>query len=318
MRAALYARVSTEDQAKEGFSLDAQIKRMEAYCRVRGWEVAGIYRDEGHSGRTVDRPEYSRMMAESDSWDLLLVLKMDRIHRNSVNFTLMMDDLRSKGKEFNSMQDKFDTTTAMGRFVMDIMQRIAQLESEQIGERVKLGMTYKAKSGKGHLGSAHPYGYAFEGGEMIVVPEEAEAVRMMFEMRIRGSTLKDIADFLSSSGIPTKKGGRWGPQTVANILKNPIYAGYSVWNGIIKLGDHEPIVSKEKFEAVNGAVEAVRCARPFMSEFPPKSRRPRDTRWKRRNLFSRIIASPKDGTSLRSMRTTDTRGEAPNVRLTAG
>ena len=135
MRAALYARVSTEDQANEGFSLDAQVKRLEAYCRVRGWEVAGVYRDEGFSGRNTDRPEYKHMMADSDSWDTILVLKMDRIHRNSVNFALMMDDLRAKGKEFTSMQDKFDTTTAMGRFVMDIMQRIAQLESEQIGER---------------------------------------------------------------------------------------------------------------------------------------------------------------------------------------
>ena len=166
MRAALYARVSTEDQANEGFSLDAQVKRLEAYCRVRGWEVAGVYRDEGFSGRNTDRPEYKHMMADSDSWDTILVLKMDRIHRNSVNFALMMDDLRAKGKEFTSMQDKFDTTTAMGRFVMDIMQRIAQLESEQIGERVKVGMEYKARNGTGNLGSGHPYGYVYRNGRL--------------------------------------------------------------------------------------------------------------------------------------------------------
>ena len=147
MRAALYVRVSTEDQASEGFSLDAQVKRLEAYCRVRGWDVAGVYRDEGFSGRSTDRPEYRRMMEEMDSWDTILVMKMDRIHRNSVNFAMMMDDLREHGKEFSSMQDKFDTTTAMGRFVMDIMQRIAQLESEQIGERVRIGMEYKARNG---------------------------------------------------------------------------------------------------------------------------------------------------------------------------
>ncbi len=317
MRAALYARVSTEDQAREGFSLDAQVKRMEAYCRVRGWEVAGIYRDEGHSGRTTDRPEYARMMEESGSWDILLVLKMDRIHRNSVNFALMMDDLRSNGKEFNSMQDKFDTTTAMGRFVMDIMQRIAQLESEQIGERVKLGMTYKAKSGKGHLGSAHPYGYSFEGGEMLVIPEEADAVRMMFDMRIRGSTLKDIADFLSRSGIPTKKGGKWSPQTVSNILRNPIYAGYSDWNGIIKRGDHEAIIGEEKYEAVNGPVVVGRCALRYMSGYPQTSRPRKDTPWKRRNRFWKTIASPKDGTSQRRTKTTGIRGEARSVPHTA-
>ena len=127
MHAALYSRVSTEDQARDGYSLDAQIRRMEAYCQVRGWNVGGIYRDEGYSGRDIDRPEYQKMFDESDKWDILLVLKMDRIHRNSVNFTFMMDGLRSNGKEFISMQEKFDTTTAMGRFVMDIMQRIAQI-----------------------------------------------------------------------------------------------------------------------------------------------------------------------------------------------
>ena len=79
MRAALYVRVSTEDQASEGFSLDAQVKKLEAYCRVRGWDVAGVYRDEGFSGRSTDRPEYRRMMEEMDSWDTILVKKMDRI-----------------------------------------------------------------------------------------------------------------------------------------------------------------------------------------------------------------------------------------------
>lgn len=254
MRAALYARVSTEDQAKEGFSLDAQIKRLEAYCRVRGWDVAGIYRDEGCSGRNTDRPEYHRMMAESDQWDILLVMKMDRIHRNSVNFTLMMDDLRMKGKEFNSMQDKFDTTTAMGRFVMDIMQRIAQLESEQIGERVKIGMEYKARNSTGNLGSGHPYGYVYSKGKLEVVTDEAHTVRAIYNMYVRGSTMDDIASFLNDAQIPAKKGGTWNKQSICNILHNPLYTGYSVWDGIVRKGEQEPIIDMRTYEAVNGPI----------------------------------------------------------------
>ena len=219
MRAALYARVSTEDQANEGFSLDAQVKRLEAYCRVRGWEVAGVYRDEGFSGRNTDRPEYKHMMADSDSWDTILVLKMDRIHRNSVNFALMMDDLRAKGKEFTSMQDKFDTTTAMGRFVMDIMQRIAQLESEQIGERVKVGMEYKARNGTGNLGSGHPYGYVYRNG----------------------------------------KGGKWNKQSVGNILHNPLYVGYQDWDGILRKGEQQPIVALDLYESINGPLTVTKA-----------------------------------------------------------
>jgi site-specific DNA recombinase len=129
MRAALYARVSTEDQAKEGFSIPAQLKRLNAYCKARNWVAAAEYVDEGCSGRDTRRPAYQRMMAERDRWDVLVVLKMDRIHRNSRNFAVMMDDLNASKKEFNSMQESFDTTTAMGRFVMDTIQRIAQLEA---------------------------------------------------------------------------------------------------------------------------------------------------------------------------------------------
>ena len=152
MRAAIYARVSTDDQAKEGFSIAAQLKRLNAYCKARGWALVNEYVDEGFSGRRIERPAYQRMMSEIETWDVLVVLKMDRIHRNSRNFTKMMDLLKERNKEFNSMQESFDTTTAIGRFVMDIIQRIAQLESEQIGERVKMGMTQKAKKGKGHNG----------------------------------------------------------------------------------------------------------------------------------------------------------------------
>lgn len=254
MRAALYTRVSTEDQAVEGFSLDAQMKRLEAYCRIRGWDVAGEYREEGYSGRNTHRPEYERMFEESDSWDVLLVLKMDRIHRNSVNFTLMMDELKARGKEFSSVQEKFDTTTAMGRFVMDIMQRIAQLESEQTGERTYVGMEFKARTGGGHLGSAHPYGYEYRDGRLDVLEDEASNVRTMFMMRLRGSTTDDIAGFLNDSGVPSKKGGRWSRQSVSYILRNPLYAGFSDWNGIVKKGDQPAIVDREVFERLNGPV----------------------------------------------------------------
>ena len=191
-------------------------------------------------------------MEGSDQWDILLVMKMDRNHRNSVNFALMMDDLREKGKEFNSMQDKFDTTTAMGRFVMDIMQRIAQLESEQIGERVRIGMEYKAQNGTGNLGSGHPYGYVYSKGRLEVVKDEAHTVRAIYNMYTRGSTMDDIASFLNKAEIPAKKGGQWNKQSVCNILHNPIYTGYQRWDGILRRGEQEPIIDIETYERING------------------------------------------------------------------
>jgi len=254
MRAALYVRVSTEDQAKEGFSLDAQTKRLEAYCRHKQYEVSDIYRDEGCSGRDIDRPEYKRMMKDHEKWDVLVVVRLDRIHRNSVNFALMMDDLRRKNKEFCSTEDKFDTSTAMGRFAMDMMQRIAQLESELIGERVKIGMTRKAKHGTGNMGSGHPFGYVYERGSLIIVEYEAEVVRDIYSMHSEGMSLRSIADELNNSFVSPKKSGKWTHQSVSKILQNPIYAGYIKWDGIVRKGEHEAIINQDIFEAINGPI----------------------------------------------------------------
>ena len=249
MRAAIYARVSTEDQAKEGFSLAAQLKRLNAYCKARGWQVIGEYVDDGFSGRDTRRPAYQRMMQEKDNWDVMVVLKMDRIHRNSRNFAIMMDNLRDWNKEFNSMQESFDTTTAIGRFVMDTIQRIAQLESEQIGERVKLGMTQKAKKGNGYLGFGEPYGFDYEDKKLLVKEEEADIVREVFITYIVGASLQDIVDSLNARGVPAKQGGSWSKGSVARILKNPLHCGYMHWNGILKKGHHRPIITVDQFNS---------------------------------------------------------------------
>ena len=255
MRAAIYARVSTDDQAREGFSIPAQLKRLNAFCKAKGWSVSGEYVDDGYSGRDVNRPQYQRMMSERDLWDVLLVLKMDRIHRNSRNFTQMMDDLNEWKKQFSSMQEKFDTTSAMGRFVMDIIQRIAQLESEQIGERVKIGMLQKAKEASGYLGSPDPYGYVIEDGNLRALDREAGVVPFIYHSYMLGRSLDGIARELNCRGIPSKKGGRWSKQAVSAVLRNPLYCGYARWDGhLVPLG-HAQLVSPGSFNLVQDLME---------------------------------------------------------------
>jgi DNA invertase Pin-like site-specific DNA recombinase len=250
-RAALYCRVSTEDQAKEGFSLSAQRERLEAYCMAKEWNVVKTYVDDGYSGRKDDRPAYQRMLEEKDHWDILVVLKMDRIHRNSKNFTLMMEKLSEWNKEFTSMQESFDTTTAMGRFVMDIIQRIAQLESEQIGERVYIGMLQKAKEGKGILGFNAPYGFDFLEGDLILNEDEIFIVKEMFNQYYNGNTLRKICRNLEERSISTKKGSiHWDPKTVQRILSNPIYCGYLKWEDVIYKSETEGIIEESIFNAV--------------------------------------------------------------------
>lgn len=249
-RVAIYTRVSTEDQAKEGFSLDAQMEKLRAYCSARSWKIVKEYVDNGYSGRDINRPAYKKMMEEIDEWDMLLVMKMDRIHRNSKNFMMMMENLNEKGKEFVSMTESLDTSTAMGRFVMDIIQRIAQLESEQIGERVYVGMRQKAKDGKGMLGSPPPYGYEYKDGKLVEVKDEIVVVKKIYEMYLDGKSLEDITRWLENQGIKTKRGGKWDKKTVSRILSNPIYCGLIEWEDIIASGDHSSIISIEEFNKI--------------------------------------------------------------------
>ena len=266
-RVAIYTRVSTEDQAKEGFSLDAQLEKLRAYCTARDWEIVGEYIDDGYSGRKIRRPAYATMMEKIDSWDALLVIKMDRIHRNSKNFMLMMEDLNKKGKEFVSMMESLDTSTAMGRFVMDIIQRIAQLESEQIGERVYTGMEQKAKQNGGVLGFNIPYGYDYIDGKLVVNDSESTIVKNIFDMYRNKLSMKKIAEILNQKRIPTKLNKIWWPQTISLILKNPVYCGFLHWESYLNPNEHPPIIDKIIFNEVQKSIQKKNIKTKHNSKF---------------------------------------------------
>jgi len=252
LRAALYTRVSTEEQASDGFSLDAQLTKLKSYCRLEGWEIAEVYCEEGQSGRSTKRPQYQRMMSESDNWDVVLVYKLDRIHRNSMNFARMMEELDQKGKEFCSVQDRFDTSTAMGRFVRDVTERIAQLESEQTGERVKQAMDFK--KAMGGIVSRLPFGYRKNQGTAVVDADQAYTIRAIFTMVSNGFSIEDVARHLNDGQVPSSNGKRWCRSTIYNIVKNPVYAGYLLRGGVYIQGSKPAIVSKELFESLNGPI----------------------------------------------------------------
>jgi DNA invertase Pin-like site-specific DNA recombinase len=252
LRAALYVRVSTDEQAIDGFSLDAQLNKLKSYCVLQEWEIAEVYREEGQSGRGTDRPQYKRMMSESDKWDVILVYKLDRIHRNSMNFAEMLKTLQDQGKEFCSVQDRFDTSTAVGRFARDVTERIAQLESEQTGERVKQAMDIKRAMGG--IVSRLPFGYKIENGQATVDPDESYTVRAIFKMKDRGFSDSDIASYLDRANVPTSNGKRWSRSTIYNICVNPKYAGYDVRGGIFIQSNIPAIVERELYENINGPI----------------------------------------------------------------
>ena len=254
IRAAIYTRVSTEEQAKEGFSLDAQLDKLRSYCKARDWIVAGEYVDDGYSGRKTKRPAYMKMLEEMDKWDALLVIKMDRIHRNQKNFMFMMEHLNKNKKEFVSMSESFDTSTAIGRFVMNIIQGIAQLESEQIGERVYIGMEQKAKINGGVLGFNIPYGYDYMDGKLNVNQTEALVIKNIYSWYLDHKSMGEIVTMLNDAKVPTKNQGLWAKKMVSTILKNPIYCGYLHWEKYVNKSDHEPIILVQSFNTVQGFI----------------------------------------------------------------
>lgn len=251
-RAALYARVSTEEQALSGYSLDAQLEKMRLFCEINDLEIVGEYVDDGFSGTNTRRPAYKKMFSpeERKKWDTLVILKMDRIHRSSKNFMHMMEDLKKNRQEFVSTFDKFNTTTAEGRFALDIIQRIAQLESEQIGQRTYIGMHEKATSKQGIMGFTPPFGYDLKNGELINNKNELDIIINIFTMYMSGMTLDQIAFFLNKNGNRTRKGNPWNKYNLRTILHNPIYAGYMRWDDIRQKHNADIVVSVDEFNQI--------------------------------------------------------------------
>ena len=262
LRAAVYVRVSTEEQSEEGYSLAAQKSFLKDYCEAEDWKIADVYEDDGYSGRNIKRPEYTRMMNDHDKWDVLLVLKMDRIHRNSRNFMGMMDNLNKMDKKFVSATESLDTTNALGRFAVDMIQRIAQLESEQIGERTYFGMEEKAKTMSNTekesktMGFNAPYGYTLNDGILLSAPEELGTVQCIFMDYLDGATMDSIAYKLNMKGQLTKKGNPWNIYNIRNILHNPIYAGYMRWGEVLIKHFAQTAVSSDEYNHVQELISS--------------------------------------------------------------
>jgi len=249
---AIYTRVSTEEQAYRGFSLEAQLDKLQQYCSMNDLEIYDSFRDAGYSGRNTRRPEYSRMMAEIDKWDAILVLKMDRIHRNVKNCLFMMEDLHKAGKGFISFQEKIDTTTAIGRAMMTITLVFAQLESEQIGERVSAGMIQKAKDpSKKFMGHRTAFGYTWNSDKesFKIDTDKIDLVRNIFDDYLTDKmSFRSIANKYSSDYVKLTGKKRLADTTVKYILHNCFYAGFERYcNHFKRIEGLMPIVSIEEF-----------------------------------------------------------------------
>lgn len=249
-RAALYIRVSTLEQAQEGYSVGEQKERLIAYCKAKDWLIADIYVDGGYTGSNINRPGIQKLIAETDKFDLVLVYKLDRLSRSQRDTLYLIEEVfRPNGVDFISMQESFDTSTPFGKAMIGLLAVFAQLEREQIKERTWMGRVARAKTGLHHGGGYIPIGYNYSDGKLIIDPYEAEQVRKIFEWYLAGSSLKAITDRLQEEGYTNKYSSYNSWSSVRNILDNETYTGRLHFGDIIVDDAHEAIISKEQFEA---------------------------------------------------------------------
>jgi Site-specific recombinases, DNA invertase Pin homologs len=264
MRAALYIRVSTDEQAREGFSIDAQKRKLLAYAESQDWDVVSVLVDDGYSAKDLNRPAMQELLQKvrNEEIDVVLVFKLDRLTRSVRDLYALLDEFSRHDVGFRSAQEQFDTTTTMGRAMLGILGIFAQWERETIAERVRFGMEQKVREGK-KPGGKYPFGYDRKGN---LIPDEAEIIRRVRELYMKENlSFLKIAERLNSEG-KLRRGHEWTRNTVALTLENPFYAGIIRFGSKMKNGkypqrkrdlrvdvidvpgDHEQVWTKEEYD----------------------------------------------------------------------
>lgn len=261
MKTAIYVRVSTEEQANEGYSISGQMKRLKAFCLSQNWDVAGIYADEGISAKDMERPELQRMLRDIKKGQIecVLVYRLDRLTRSVLDLYKMLETFEKYDCKFKSATEVYDTTTAMGRMFITIVAALAQWERENMGERIAFGFEEKARQGKYPLNFA-PLGYDLkkEESKLYINEREAKIVRKIFKLYQDGKGFGRVAKYLNERGIYTKDGNEWSDNTTMKIITNPVFYGYFRWNGQIYKGEHEAIISKDEWDKAQKIIESRR------------------------------------------------------------
>lgn len=249
---AIYPRVSTQEQAMHGFSMDEQIERMKKYCEAMGWDAYKVYPDAGFSGASTDRPALQQMIADIKAGKItkVLVYKLDRLSRSQKDTLFLIEDVFLKNNtDFVSMSENFDTSTPFGRAMVGILAVFAQLEREQIKERMAMGKAARARQGKYYASGSDPIGYDYIDGELVINAFEKLQIERIFEEYAAGKSSYTIAEELNKAGM-VHKYGEWLAPTVRSLLSKRTYIGDVMYRGEWHKGIHEPIIDIKLFETV--------------------------------------------------------------------
>ena len=254
----IYVRVSTDEQANNGFSIRAQIDKLSGYCKLKDWSIFDIYSDEGKSGKNInERSELIRLINDIKLRKInsILVYKIDRLTRSTKDLIELVELFNKYNCSFNSFTESIDTSSSTGRMFIKIIGIFAEFERENIAERVRMGLERKVKEGYSIASRNVSYGYdkSPTKGLLVVNQYEAYVVKRIFNLYLNNYSFTDISKYLNKYNVKTKNKEKWNSKTVRLILTNSTYIG-KVRYGINKKyyfenpGRHEAIVSKEIFD----------------------------------------------------------------------
>lgn len=255
---AIYCRVSTQEQAAEGYSIGEQQSGLSIFCAAHDWKVAHVYSDPGYSGAKLQRPAIQQLIRDCSYglFDAVLVYKLDRLSRSQKDTLYLIEDIFNANRVgLVSMCENFDTQSPFGRAMIGILSVFAQLERDQITERMTMGRIGRAKAGYFAGGSRPPIGYVYtktagSDKQMLAIDEyEAAQVRKIFSLFLEGSTLKEICGYMHDRY--TTRYGDWSHvSTVSRILRDRIYVGEVSFSGKWYRGTHEAIIDQDTFDHV--------------------------------------------------------------------
>lgn len=260
MKAAIYIRVSTDRQAEEGFSIEAQHELLMELLERKGLELYRVYSDPGISGRTIKkRPGVQRLIADMKAgrFDAVLIHKLDRFSRNLgdlYDFIALVNKLNKRLIVASLGSEEIDTQSPMGKAFLYFNGIFAEIYSDNLKEETLKGLTHKVSHGGRHMSRA-PLGYDFDDDRNLIINEqEAKLIRDVYRYYLEGKGVVKIAKIMNGYSRG-KEGGVWDSKYIRIVLKNPTYTGHNhfkpeAWEEerrIKVLGDHEPIISIEDF-----------------------------------------------------------------------
>ena len=222
MKAIGYVRVSTQEQAEEGASLEAQQDRIKAWCLANGYELVNVFIDAGISGKGMNRQGLKDALAAVGKDSALVACSLSRISRSTKDMLTIAETLESKGADLVSLSERIDTTSAAGKMVFKMLAVLNEFERDLVSERTKAVLAHK--KAKGEKYGTVPFGYREVDGRLIEVQSELDILANIVLMRNQGKTLRFIAGYLNDQGIKGKSGGKWYASTISYILKSRMAA----------------------------------------------------------------------------------------------